>query len=192
MKAALYLRVSSEYQNLDMQRTDLLRYCEMHKIEFDIFEEKVSGKTANRPELKKMMALIKECHYDRVIVWRLDRFGRSVRDLSNLLADLESAKCTFVSFKEHLDLSTPSGKLMVSLLSSFAEFELNSSKDRQRAGIAAARIRGQKFGRPGKYVLPLQIKQEKAKGFSMREISKRLGLSKSRLYQILADDNIFE
>lgn len=185
-KVCLYLRVSTEQQDNEMQRVDVVRYATAHGYGFDIFEEKISGASDSRPIFNMMLGKIKEGHYSHLIVWRMDRASRSVRGFANLLADLETAKCTFVSVKEHLDLSTPTGKLMVSLLSAFSEFELSSNKIRQKAGILNAQARGKHMGRPKTHVTWALVKIEKAKGYSTTEMARRLKCSRRTVERVIA------
>lgn len=189
-KIAVYLRVSTLEQDTEMQRQDLIRYCAFHNLEPVFFEDKASGsKTTQRPGLKKLLEQARECHFKKVVVWKLDRFARSIRDLLNLIAELDASQVSLVSFKEHLDLSTPLGRMQMQLLGVFAEFELATMKERQRAGIALAKAQGKKRKGPPKKptVIPRVIEIERSKGYSMPEVARRLKISRSRLYEILKE-----
>lgn len=186
MKTAIYLRVSSEAQDTEMQRVDLLRYCELHQLPYEIFAEKISGKNAERPELKAMIARVQAGEFSRVLIWKLDRLARSTRDLLNIIAEIETAKCTLVSFKESLDLSTPAGRLMLGVLGSIAEFELATLKQRQRAGIDMAKARGVKFGPAARPIDMSQVRELMSSGKTVRDIAKLMGIGKSVLYDRLA------
>lgn len=185
-KIAVYLRVSTLEQDTEMQRRDLIKYCEFHNLDPVFFEDKASGKSTERPGLKKLLNEAKECNFKAVLVWRLDRFARSIRDLLNLLAELDASKVNLISFKEHLDMATPVGRMQMQLLGVFAEFELATMKERQKAGIALAKAQGKKRKcRPKKTAMPEVIAIERAKGYSMQEVAKRLNISRTRLYEIL-------
>lgn len=134
-----YSRVSTNDQNLDLQ-TDALKAAGTEKIYFD----KVSG-TKERPKLAEALEFLREG--DTLIVWRLDRLGRSLKDLVSIVASLEERKINFVSLTENIDTTTATGKLIFHIFASFAEFERNLIRERTKAGLTAARARGVKGGR---------------------------------------------
>lgn len=134
-----YSRVSTNDQNLDLQ-TDALKAAGTEKIYFD----KVSG-TKERPKLAEALEFLREG--DTLIVWRLDRLGRSLKDLVSIVASLEERKINFVSLTENIDTTTATGKLIFHIFASFAEFERNLIRERTKAGLTAARQRGVKGGR---------------------------------------------
>ena len=119
----------------------------------------------------------KQRRFDAVCVWKLDRFGRSLRHLVNALADLESLGVSFISIKDNLDLSTPSGRLMFQIIGAMAEFERALIQERVRAGLRNARAKGRKLGRPRVTVDASEIARLRAQGASWRDISKQLGIS---------------
>lgn len=164
MKIALYARVSKncircgktpdqhkglehtyEGQNPEVQLRELRDYCQRrdHNIVAE-YVDRLSGKNTKRPELQKLMAdAVKGFRdIDAVLVWKIDRFGRSQRDLINLVEDLKSAKVAFISYSENFDLTTPMGMAMFGLLCVFAELERNNISERTKAGLAYARSQG--------------------------------------------------
>ena len=136
-----YARVSTEDQNLELQIDALLKAgCER------IFKEKVSGKNTDRLELQKLLGQVRAG--DTIMVWKLDRLGRSLKDLINLVTTFEENQISFVSLNDNINTSSPTGRLIFNLFASFAEFERAIIKERTNAGLAAARARGRKGGRP--------------------------------------------
>lgn len=161
MKLALYARVSkpqrgqlsdvqAKDQNPEVQLRELREWCEKnkHSIAFE-YVERLSGKNTKRPQLQKLMrdAIKGLRDIDGVLVWRLDRFGRSVRDLHNLIAELDDAKIAFICLKDGFDLTTSGGRAMFGMLAVFAEFERNVIAERTKAGLALARAEGRVPGR---------------------------------------------
>jgi DNA invertase Pin-like site-specific DNA recombinase len=102
----------------------------------------VSGSKDSRPSLNRLMSHAQQRHFDAILVWKLDRFGRSLKHLVTAIAELEALRVTFVSLKDNWDLSTPSGRLMFQIVGAMAEFERSLIVERIRAGIAAAQARG--------------------------------------------------
>ena len=136
-----------------------------------------SGATT-RPQREKLIKAARRREIDLVLVWRLDRWGRSLVDLVNALQELNALDVEFVSLCEALDLTTPSGRALAGMLAVFAEFERDILRDREKAGIDQARKDGKPHGRPmtaGKRVP--EMKQLRKDGLSKREIAKRLGIS---------------
>lgn len=136
-----YARVSTDDQNLDLQRDALaVTGCER------IYEEHLSGKNTQRPELEQCLKTLRKG--DTLTVWRLDRLGRSLIDLVNIVNELEQLGVAFESIHEKIDTSSSTGKLVFHLFASLAEFERNVIRDRTNAGLTAARSRGRVGGRP--------------------------------------------
>ena len=135
-----YARVSTQDQNMAMQIDALREYgCER------IFEEKRSGKTKERPQLEAMFDYLREG--DTVVVWKLDRLGRSMRDLLDLTERMEQQGIGFVSIKDGIDMTDATGRLYFHLMACLAEFERDLISERTKAGLEAARARGRKGGR---------------------------------------------
>ncbi len=151
-------------------------------------DEGVSGSKDSRPALNRLMADAHRRRFDIVACWKVDRFGRSLRHLVNALADLDSYGVAFVSLRDNLDLSTPTGRLMFQIIGAMAEFELSLTKERVKCGLVNARANGKQLGRPRRVVSHAQLAQMKSEGASIREIATRLGISygtvRMRLQQV--------
>lgn len=165
MKLALYARVSkpqrgqaaesqvdvqAKEQNPEVQLRELREWCQRNRHAIAIeYVERLSGKNTKRPQLQKLMRDATKGLRDieGVLVWRLDRFGRSVRDLHNLIAELDEAKIAFICLKDGFDLTTSGGRAMFGMLAVFAEFERNVIAERTKAGLALARAEGRVPGR---------------------------------------------
>src|SRR6516225_11427908 len=155
MRVAIYARVSTTNgQSLEMQLSDLREYASRRgwKVFAEYVDNGVSGAKESRPELNRLMADAHRRHFDVVLCWKVDRFGRSLKHLVNVLADLDSYGIAFVSLRDNLDLSTPSGRLMFQIIGAMAEFERELIQERVRSGIKAARARGKRLGRPRQYI----------------------------------------
>jgi DNA invertase Pin-like site-specific DNA recombinase len=122
--------------------------------------------------------------FDVVLVWKLDRFGRSLRHLVNALAEFESLGIAFVSLSDNLDLSTPSGPLMFQIIGAMAEFERALIQERVRAGIRNARAKGTRIGRPPKTVDAATVAKLRSEGVSWRVISTKLGVGLATLHRM--------
>jgi len=182
MRIAIYARVSTlKGQDVDMQLVDLQKFSVSK--DWTIFREYVdkgvSGAKSSRPQLDKLMKDAAVGLFDAVLVWKLDRFGRSVRHLANSIAELQSHGVTFISLKDSIDLSTAQGRLMFSLLSAMSEFERELICERVKSGMANARRKGKQIGRPAMDVDRGQIVAMKASGATWEGISDALGCSVS-------------
>ena len=135
-----YARVSTKEQNLSLQIDALKKEgCYM------VFQEKVSGSKADRPELRKMIDQLREG--DIIIIWKLDRLGRSLRDLVNLIKEIQDKEAGLKSLNDSIDTTTAHGKLIFHIFASLAEFERDIISERTKAGLVSARARGRKGGR---------------------------------------------
>jgi DNA invertase Pin-like site-specific DNA recombinase len=169
MRVALYARVSTTNgQSPEMQLAELREYASRRgfKIVSEYVDEGVSGSKESRPELNRLMADAHRRKFDAVPCWKIDRFGRSPRHLVNALADLDAYQVAFISLKDNLDLSTPSGRLMFQIVGAMAEFERALIQGRVRAGLKNARAHGKRLGRPRTSVDTAQIAQLRASGAS--------------------------
>ncbi len=131
------------------------------------------------------MADAKQRRFDTVLVWKLDRFGRSLRHLVNALAELEALGVAFISLKDNLDLGTPSGRLMFQIIGAMAEFERSLIQERVRAGLRNARAKGKKLERPKKAVNVTRIAALRAQGRSWSEISALMGMGRGTAQRAL-------
>lgn len=156
-----------------------------------IFEEHASGGKWNRPELHRMLWYLREG--DCIVVWKLDRLSRSLRDLLQIMDRIDEAGAGFRSLTESIDTTAPAGRMLMQLLGSFAEFEREMIRERTRAGLAAARARGQRIGRCPK--LDKQQRREVAdmvrKGrHTKAEAARLFEVSPRTVCRILSDDNL--
>ena len=177
-----YLRVSTTDQNLDRQKTMLDKYG-VEKY----FEEKISGKDMNRPELKKLLDFIREG--DEVYVEDWSRLSRSVTDLLSTIQFMNDKHVRLISIKENFDTSTPTGKLMLTLIAGINQFEREVMLERQREGIECAKAKGIYKGRkPKEFNIELlnKVMSEIADNkINITEASKLLGVSRGTMYNIL-------
>ncbi|MBR7918270.1 recombinase family protein [Burkholderia vietnamiensis] len=178
-----YARVSTVEQTLDLQH-DALKDAGATTI----YEDKASGKNADRPELLHCLKALRDG--DTLVVWRLDRLGRNLRDLIHIVGELDERSVKLKSVKESLDTGGPVGKLVFHLFGALAEFERDLIRERTLAGLEAARARGRHGGRP----FALDARQRKAalammrnRELSVAEISRHFGVSRTTLYSIQSD-----
>ena len=173
-----YARVSTEQQNLDRQIDMLQKYG----VDF-IYNEKMTGTKRNRPELEKLLERLTEG--DTVVVESLSRLGRSTKDLIWLMETFNAKGVNLVSLKESIDTTTSTGKLLFTLMSALAQFERDVLADRTREGLAAARARGRKGGRPpvDEAQVRKAIKLYNTKQYSLKEIEELTGIKRSTLYR---------
>ena len=144
-RIALYARVSTSngQQDPEMQLRELREYAEHRGLTIvGDYIDRMTGSKDSRPSLNRLMADAGQRKFDAVLVWKLDRFGRSLRHLVNALAELEAMGLTFISLRDNLDLSTPSGRLMFQIIGAMAEFERSLIQERVRAGLRNARSKG--------------------------------------------------
>lgn len=175
-----YARVSTESQNLDRQLDVLKKYG----VDI-IFNEKMTGTKKDRPELSKLLDRITEG--DTVVIESLSRLGRSTKDLIELTELFQSKGVHLVSLKESIDTSTSTGKLLFTLMSAIAQFERDTIADRTREGLASARARGRKGGRPKVNAdnIKKAVKLYRTQQYSIKEIEELTGVKKSTLYRNL-------
>ena len=178
-RVALYSRVSTLHgQDPELQLRELRDYAVSRgwTIVQEYCDRGVSGSKDSRPALNQLMADACRRKFDAVLVWKLDRFGRSLRHLVNALAELEALGVGFISLRDHLDLGTPSGRLMFQIIGAMAEFERALIQERVRAGLRHARSKGKRLGRPHVFVSESRIESLRASGASWRAIAKELGV----------------
>jgi DNA invertase Pin-like site-specific DNA recombinase len=188
-RVALYARVSTlNNQNPEMQLAELREYagCRAWRIVEQYVDQGVSGSKESRPALNRLMADACRRKFDAILVWKIDRFGRSLKHLVNALAELAALGVTFVSLRDNLDLSTPSGRLMFQIIGAMAEFERALIQERVRAGIRNAKTKGIRVGRPRVIVDALRISDLRAQGRSWGQIKNALGVSKGTAQRAFA------
>ena len=180
-RVALYARVSTlNGQDPEMQLSELREYASRRgwSVTREYVDQGVSGAKESRPELNELMADAHRRNFDAVLVWKIDRFGRSLKHLVNALADLCAYGVAFISFRDNLDLSTPSGRLMFQIIGAMAEFERSLIQERVRAGLRNARAKGKKFGRPRAQVDADRVAELRRNGLSWSEVCRTLSVSK--------------
>jgi DNA invertase Pin-like site-specific DNA recombinase len=179
-----YARVSTKDQNLSLQKDALQKEgCEL------IFEEKASGAKSDRPELRRMIDQLRKG--DIVVIWKLDRLGRSLRDLVNLVTEIQDKGAGLKSLNDSIDTTTPQGKLTFHLFAALAEFERDIISERTKAGLESARARGRKGGRPkglseqakNKAIIAETLYREG--DFSVKQICQHLDIARSTFYKLL-------
>ncbi len=178
-RIAIYARVSTMHcQNPELQLAEIREYAARRgwTIAGEYIDIGVSGSKESRPELNRMMQDAHLRRYDAVVVWKLDRLGRSLKHLVTTIEDLAAYGVTFVSLRDNLDLSTPSGRLMMHIIGAMAEFERELIRERVTAGIAAARRRGARIGRPRTYISADKVQALRDAGTPWRAIARRLGV----------------
>ncbi|GAB3550456.1 recombinase family protein [Spirosoma fluminis] len=183
-----YARVSTIDQHVDLQLNALREAgCGL------IFQEKVSGASTQRPELNRMLEQLRPG--DEVVVWKLDRLGRSLSHLVELVNGFEQRKVTFSSLHEHIDTSTPSGKLQYHIFCSLAEYERSLIRERTLAGLAAAKLRGKTGGKPKGLSDEAQktarvVESLHREGYAIKQISQQLNLSRTTVYKYLEERGV--
>jgi DNA invertase Pin-like site-specific DNA recombinase len=172
-----------------MQVVELREYAVRRawQIVEEYVDHGVSGMKESRPALNKLMSDAKQRRFDVVVVWKIDRFGRSLRHLVNSIAELESLGVSFVSLRDSIDLSSPSGVLMFQLIAAMSQFERSLIQERVKAGIRNARNKGRKLGRPRLAVDSGRIARLRAAGMPFRAISKQLGISVGSVHRALQE-----
>ena len=180
-RAAIYARVSTHNgQNPEMQLDEVREYCGRRgwKIVGEYVDEGISGSKEHRPALDRLLSDCRKRLVDSVVVYRYDRFARSLRQLVNALEEFRALGIDFVSLHEGVDTSTPNGRLVFGIFASIAEFERELIRDRVRSGLALARSRGRKLGRPRVAVDASRVALLRAQGLSWAAISAEMGIGK--------------
>jgi len=189
MKTALYGRVSTNNgQDPEMQLRELREYCERRgwEVSGEYVDVGISGAKEKRPELDKLLADAHKRHFDAVVVWRFDRFARSVSHLLRALETFRSLDIEFVSLSEQVDTSTPTGKMVFTVLGAVAELERSLIAERVRAGLRNARAKGRKLGRPRKALDGAKLLGMRSQGASWRAIGAALGVAPATALHALA------
>jgi putative DNA-invertase from lambdoid prophage Rac len=188
LRAGLYARVSTtDQQTLAMQMRALREYVGRRGWTVVIQVREIGSGAVERKAREQLMEAARRREIDVVLVWRLDRWGRSVTDLLVTLQELEHLSVGFVSLTEALDLTTPAGRAMAGLLAIFAEFEREILRERTRAGLVQARLNGKRLGRPITAGLhAAEIRKLHRAGTAKAEIARRLEIGRTSVRRILA------
>jgi len=194
-RIALYARVSTvgKQQDPEMQLREMREYASRRGwiIVQEYVDRGVSGTKEKRPQLDAMMLATKQRRVDAVLVWKLDRFARSLKHLVNALAEFDALGVSFISLRDNLDLTTPSGRLMFQIIGAMAEFERSLIVERVKAGLhnpdrPGFSSKGNRLGRPRVIVPQAKIERLKLEGLSLRAIAKQIGVSKTTVVRALA------
>ncbi len=187
MRAALYARISTyDQQTLSMQLNTMQEYALNRGWSVVMEIEETSSGVKKREKKEFILQAAKRREIDVIVVWKLDRWGRSLVSLINELQDLKVLGVGFVSITEALDFTTPSGKAMAGMLAVFAEFERDILRERVKAGIAHARAKGKNHGRPKTAALKAdRVKQMYKDGLNKSQIAKELGISRTSVRRAL-------
>jgi DNA invertase Pin-like site-specific DNA recombinase len=193
-RVALYARCSTldKGQDPELQLVPLREYCQRRgfTIAGEYVDNGISGTKNHRPQLDRLMDAARKRQIDLVVVWKLDRFGRSLKQLVNALEELSSLGIGFISYQDNLDLTTPQGRLMFHIIGAMAEFERELIRERVKAGLENARRKGKRLGR--KPVAPVDIEKaiqlhKQDPSLSVRVIANKAKLSKSLVGKILKE-----
>jgi DNA invertase Pin-like site-specific DNA recombinase len=187
MKVAIYARVSTSNNGQDptMQTRELREYAQRRgwTVTSEYVDIGISGTKETRPQLDLLMADAHRGRFDAVVVWKFDRFARSVSHLLRALESFKAQGVEFVSYSEQLDTSTPAGKLVFTVLGAVAELERSLIVERVKAGLRNARAKGKKLGRPRVYLDRHRIATLRAEGLSWAKIAERLGVGEGTVYR---------
>jgi DNA invertase Pin-like site-specific DNA recombinase len=187
MKLGLYARVSThEQQTLALQREAMTAYAQQRRGSIVLTVEEIGSGVSERHQRDTLMRAARRREIDAIVVWRLDRWGRSLADLVGTLHELQALGVGFISLHEALDFTTPTGRALAGMLAVFAEFEREILRERVKAGIAQARKRGQRHGRPPTVAHHADtVRQLSATGLSKSAIARRLGMSRASVRRFL-------
>lgn len=187
LRVGLYARVSThDQQTLPMQLGAMREFAARRGWEVAVEVQDVGSGASTRPRRDELLRAARRREVDAILVWRLDRWGRSLVDLVTTLQELTATKVGFVSLSEALDLTTPGGRALAGMLAVFAEFERDILRDRVRAGLAQAKKEGRKLGRPVTTShLGGQARALAADGLSKSEIARRLKVGRTSVRRLL-------
>jgi len=186
-KVALYCRVSTSEQSPEMQRDDLFEYIKRRnwQVYREYTDQGIFGTAESRPALNDLMADARKGKFDIVMVWRFDRFARSLSHLIDALNEFSRVGIDFISYTENIDTTTPSGRLVFSIIGAIAEFERCLIRERVKAGIDRAKRNGVKLGRPRKgfdYKRALKLREE---GWSFKRIATEMSVSAATVFKAI-------
>ena len=187
MRVAVYARVSTDDQTADNQLLDLRRYCQERGWEVveEFVDRGISGTKDRRPALDRLMDVVRKRQVDVVLVWRFDRFARSVKQLVLALEELRRLGVGFVSYQENVDTNSPLGQAIFTIIAAMAELERNIIVERVRAGLRRARDEGKILGRPKAEVDEAKLIALRERGLSLRQIARSMDVGKSTVSRAL-------
>ncbi|WP_339683806.1 recombinase family protein [Gimesia maris] len=191
---AVYMRVSTKDQKHASQLPDLERWCEAHGGEVIWFKDTFSGRTMSRPGMDQLLESLRMGKLDKIVVWRLDRLGRTTKGLCQLFDELRERRVDLVSLKDGFSLESPAGRLHARILASVAEYETEIRAERVAAGQAVARKNGKRWGGSEKgwrwKVTDDQVNaihEMKQAGKAITKIARVTGLSRPTIYRVLRE-----
>jgi DNA invertase Pin-like site-specific DNA recombinase len=187
MKVGIYARVSThDQQTLPLQLKAMRQYVKQRKWKLVQEVEEVGSGAKQRPKREELMKAARRREVDAIVIWKLDRWGRSLPDLISSLTELRDLGIAFVSLTEALDFTTPAGRAMIGLLSVFAEFERDMIRERVKAGIAQARAEGKRHGRPQTAATKAaEVRRLYKKGYNKSQIARELEISRASVIGML-------
>jgi DNA invertase Pin-like site-specific DNA recombinase len=190
MKVALYTRVSTQDQSVEMQLADLNRYSKERG--FDVYkeynDEGISGTKDRRPALDELMEDARKKKFNAVLCWRFDRFARSTKHLITALEEFRHLGIEFISYQENIDTSSPLGKAIFTIVSAIAELERNIIIERVKAGIMRAKQNGKRLGRPKRLNLNVEeLQKMRDRGFSLKKIGEQVRACPATIFKILKE-----
>lgn len=190
MQVALYARVSTSDQTCEMQLREMRDYCQRRGWELlsEYVDTGWSGMKASRPELNRLMQDATLRRFDVVLVWKLDRFGRSVKNCVDGIAALNAAGVRFIAVSQSIDTdeSNPASRLLLHILASVAEFEREMIRERVACGLKTAKAKGKRLGRPKRIFRRDEARRLRAAGLSWRAVARKLGVPVSTVVDACA------
>ncbi|PQO27667.1 DNA invertase [Blastopirellula marina] len=189
---AIYVRVSTNKQDTRSQEADLKRWAEAQEEPVKIYRDKFTGKSMERPGWEKLQEALERGEVSKVVVWRLDRLGRTAKGLTALFDDLVRRGVSLISLKDGVDLSTPAGRMLANVLASVAQFETEVRAERVLAGQQAAKAKGKQIGGRQTGARGQKVREHEdtirtlhAAGKSVSSIARTLNLSRPTIYSVL-------
>src|ERR1700739_203361 len=195
LRAAIYARCSTIEQDVGMQLSELREFCRHRNwnVAAEFVDRGISGAEDSRPELNRLMAEAHRGKFSVIVVWKFDRFARSVSHLLRALETFRSLGVEFVSFSEQMDTTTPAGKMVFTVLGAVAELERSLIVERVKAGLRNARAKGKRLGRPRRLLDTKTIAALRTQGVGWKQIAVQMGVGVGTIYRIaLAGSKIRE
>lgn len=187
MKVAIYLRVSTKEQTTDNQEIPLLEHCKRNQYNiYNIYKDiGESGSKESRPEFDLMLEEMRKNKFKAVLVWKIDRIGRSVQHLVSLFTEFKKRGIEFISLTQNIDTTTSEGRMFLGMLMVLSEYERDIIIDRVNSGISRAKRQGKHLGRPKSKINKFAVYRLKDEGKSIRQISRELELSPSAVQRCI-------
>ena len=186
-QVAIYARVSTERQKTDPQLRDLRIFAKSRgwQVKDEYIDRGESGTKVSRPELNRLMDDVREGRVDGVLVWKFDRFARSLHHLVVTLQEFNERGIGFISYQENIDLSTSMGRAMYGIIGAMAQLERDMISERVKAGLASARAKGQRLGRP-RVEIDVERVRKLAETKSVREVAREVGTSPATVWRMVS------